>query len=200
LFSQISLYFTYIKNFFSLSHLTIDSLALARLSEEKAKTAKDLKLEILIKRQKSGKGQVFVGFKEFIPGARLHPKLEHFISESDYLDLAYGVVSFSVEDGKFLFYPNVDLEWADTPNPKIKSITANKQFTNSNSTWSSDMPVRFIPILEIVNQVDVVSIFASGHKLQIEFADSEISSELEAEISEHLLTYFSDLYPRLDEV
>jgi hypothetical protein len=196
-FQQISNFFTQFKSNAD-RDLKIDEKAISRLLLESNKRGIELYLEIHVKRDHSGKGSVHIGFSQMDETRNLHPKLGAFISPEDYLSLACGVISYSQEEGSYVFYPNIDLVWFATPNAAIKKIRANKPFTRGKNEWFSDKNANSLPIKQILNRDDVVSCYANGFDFQIEFTNADISESVEAEISEHLLTYLSFLYLPLD--
>ncbi|MCZ8156040.1 MAG: hypothetical protein O9264_07970, partial [Leptospira sp.] len=132
----------YFSNFIKKKHfddLQITKEALDQIQKESLKAKKNLFLEIEIRRDQSLKGNIYIGYLQYPNDSRvLHEKICQFISEEDASYLASGLITFDESSAQFMFYPNIDLEWGITPNPKIKRITANQMFTNDEKFWSSD--------------------------------------------------------------
>jgi len=179
----------------SLSDINLDYYAIERLKEEEKKQNKPITLEVQIKRDKNLRGNVYVGFidklKSGVGLIQIHP---------DDLDILQGGnISYSKEEGKFLYFPNFDLKWEITPNPQIHKIVSNKLFTNIGKTWNSGYKSASLLVYNLLSLENVISLYANEYDLQIEFKNKNITPELEEEISEIILNYFSNLYPRLDE-
>ncbi len=192
---MISKILNFFKNNGLIVPLSLDEMAIQRLNLERKRKNQNLYLEIEIRRDRIGKGSVYVGFSPESDTKKIHPIFGQIISQENYDTLNYGVISYEESMGKYLFYPNIDLEWFDTPKRNIKQIKSNKLFTKPDSSWNSDQICEIPPIMEILSLPGVISCYAKENVFQIEFESSEIQREAEERISELLLIYFSDLYP-----
>ncbi len=181
--------------------LQITKEALEQIQKESLKAKKNIFLEIEIRRDQNLKGNIYIGYLQYPNDSKvLHEEISQFISEEDASYLASGLITFDESIAQFLFYPNIDLEWGHTPNPIIKRITANQMFTNDGKFWSSDSNAPYPELNQILELPSVLSLYASFNTLQIEFDSENIMEDVEKFISENLLTYFSNLYRRLDEL
>jgi len=179
--------------------ITLSSEALDRLEQESQKRGIKLHLEVKILRETGGRGQIQVGFTKEEDLSKYHPIFGHLISDEDFQSLAGGEITYSKEEGRYQYYPNVDLEWEDTPRELIKRIKANRSFTKQNQVWTSEMGTKFEPIQYILKKKEIISCYAKGNKLQIEFLNFPIPESLMEDISESILIYFAYLYPHLCE-
>lgn len=173
----------------------MDDLACERLEIECLKRKHSLLLEIKIVRDVLGRGKVLTGFSNEINNPLRRGNI--LIHEDDLDYLSGGEISYSKEEGSYVFFPNVDLVWHDSPRKNIKRLIANKLFTNKEHTWYSNTKPFAVPIQNILNFKEVVSLYAKNNVIQIEFNQNEINADTEQAISECILIYFSDLYPRL---
>lgn len=196
MFARISKYFRKISDI-DLNPLVLDDKAMDRLEVERKKQNKNLHLEIRIIRDREKKGTVHVGFSLDSLNHPVHPTFGQIVTEEDFESLASGLISYDDAEGRYLFYPNIDLLWEDTPKVSIKRIRANKHFTKKDQEWTSDAGSICPPIKSIIEHLNVISCYAKGSLFQIEVKDHQISNEFEEEISEYLLIYFSSLYPPL---
>lgn len=196
MFARISKYFEK-KSALLLNPLKLDSKARDRLEVERRKRGMDLHLEIKIMRDKEKSGAVHIGFVQASLDKPVHQALGQVISSEDFESLTNGLISYEEEEGKYLFYPNIDLVWEDSPRATFKRIRANKPFTKKGQTWSSDAGCSYPPIKSILTNVNVISCYAKGTIFQIEVKAELFTAEIEEEISEYILIYFSRLYPPL---
>ncbi|TGN18666.1 hypothetical protein [Leptospira idonii] len=185
---------------FKKKKLSFDFAAKSRYGKEGKSNSNLTHLKIRVKRNASGLGNVYVGFGEGEWNGLILDGLPLDISETDIGILEGGEISYSLEEGSFLYFTNADLYWKDTPNPRIKRILSNKKFTDQEITFTAEHhKTSILPILRILRKEEVVSLYAKGKMMQIEFKETQVPESLESEISEYLLSYFSGLYPRLDE-
>ncbi|WP_411822572.1 hypothetical protein [Leptospira sp. 'Mane'] len=183
------------KDFFHL-----DSSARERLEREKIKDQSVVGLEIRIDRNLDNKGFVFVGFSQKFNHLIEPNRTKIQISDKDLRDLDTGYLSYSADEGSFLYYPEISIDWENTPRQDIKRITSNKHFTLKGSEWIGEKNTKtYDPIRKILSRNEVVSLFAKDHMMQIEFSPAHPTLEEEEEIADLLLIYLSSLFPNLNE-
>ncbi|TGN08389.1 hypothetical protein [Leptospira ilyithenensis] len=178
----------------------MDSFALERLAKEMIKDKSVIGLEIRIDRNSEGKGAVFVGFSKTFEYEIGRERTKVLISEKDLRDLSTGYLSYSQEEGAFLYYPEISLDWENTPKENIQRIISNKSFTSKGADWAGEKnSPTFEPIRKILLRAEVVSIYSKNNMLQIEFIPSHPTGSEEEEISDLILIYLTFLYPALNE-
>ncbi|TGL90422.1 hypothetical protein EHQ68_03035 [Leptospira congkakensis] len=168
--------------------ILISKDVITRIEEESIKQGKPQVLFVELKRNQDGLGNVLVGFADknitdigFIRFP--NKKMESILS--------LGELRF--EFGKFYFYPNVDLEWKNTPKPNIYQITSNYEFSSEPIYLEAENFFRLRRELkECFQREGVHSVFFKKNICQLEI--SNLNQTIEERISEEILTYLSSLY------
>ncbi len=171
-----------------------------RLAKEMRKDKSVIGLEIRIDRNSKGKGVVFVGFSKTFQYQIGPEHTKVLISEKDLRDLNTGYLSYSLDEGAFLYYPEILLDWENTPKDNIQKIISNKDFTSNGKDWTGEKNSQtFEPIRKVLLRPEVISIYSKNNTIQIEFTPSHPTKSEEEEISDLILIYLTSLYPLLNE-
>lgn len=171
-----------------------------RLEKEMRKDKSVIGLEIRIDRNSMGKGVVYAGFSKTFNYEIGQESTKVLISEKDLKELQTGYLSYSREEGAFLYYPEIVLDWENTPKENIQRILSNKSFTSNGQGWTGEKNSNtFEPIRKILLREEVVSIYSKNDMFQIEFSPLHPTESEEEEISDQILIYLTSLYPALNE-
>ncbi|TGL99414.1 hypothetical protein [Leptospira jelokensis] len=168
------------------SKLNLDTIE--QIAHESNKRGKEQVLFATIKRNVSGRGEVLVGFQDKTP---LDNGLVRY--ETKEIETQLGKGEFKFQEGKFYFYPNVDIEWHPTPKKNIHKIVSNYDFSNDSFYLEpKDYGNLQSELSKCFQEESVESVFLNGNICQLEITD--LDSEKELRISEALLDYLSSFY------
>lgn len=159
--------------------------AIQRFEKEQQKNPKVLSLTIQIKKNKDKFPDILVGFSEEIGDEKYTIPLQLAVKDEE--RLIGGELDFGENEKQFMFYPDIVLDWENTPKPNIFKINANKPIAKPGIIFMAEkgQPAPVVLWNEILRYPEVKSLYVFDSFFQLEL--SRWTQEIEEELTDIIL-------------